>query len=184
MKRHVFFMRHGESTYNTLGLCNDDPAVNVPLTERGRNQIEAAAARLASKPIDLVLTSALPRAIETATIANVRHNAPLRVDSRLNDRRTGYEGRKIVDYLAARDVDPDDFCAQGGESYRGLKARTLSFLHDLEKIVDEHALVVSHHEVLQIIYGHFHGLDDVAIRRYWLDNGAFFEVELPAAVPS
>lgn len=180
MNRHISFLRHGESTYNILGLCNDDPTVIVPLTDRGRSQVENTVARLMAKPIDLIFASAMPRAIETATIANSHHNAPLRIDSRLNDRRTGFEGRRIADYLAARDVAPDDFFAEGGESYKLLKARTLSFLDDLEKMTEQHILVVSHHEVLQVIYGYFHGLDDTKTRSFWLDNAAIFEVELPA----
>ena len=31
----LYCMRHGETDYNRLGLCNDDPAVDVCLTDTG-----------------------------------------------------------------------------------------------------------------------------------------------------
>ncbi len=36
MKVHA--MRHGESEYNILGLCNDDPTRQIALTEKGQQQ--------------------------------------------------------------------------------------------------------------------------------------------------
>lgn len=178
MSMRAIFMRHGESAYNVLGLCNDDPAVAVPLTEAGRRQAEQAAERLAASPIELVLVSALPRAGETATIVSRHWRVPTRVDARLNDRRTGFEGKPIVDYLAARDADPDNFYAPGGESYTVLKRRVLAFLDDLAGFPERYVLVVSHHEVLQVVQGYFSGLSDAATRRLWIANGDTFEVDL------
>ena len=177
MSIRTIFMRHGESAYNVLGLCNDDPAVAVPLTEVGRRQAEQAAERLAASPIDLLLVSQLPRAGETAAIVNHRRCLPTRVDARLNDRRTGFEGKPIAEYLAARDADPDNFCAAGGEPYTALKRRVLAFLDDLAGFPERHVLVVSHHEVLQVVQWHFSGLSDAATRRLWIDNCGTFEVD-------
>lgn len=180
MSVHAIFMRHGESTYNVLGLCNDDPAIAVTLTETGRRQAEQAGERLAAAPLDLILVSPLPRALATAQIVNRPHAAPLRVDARLGDRRSGFEGQPVAAYLAARDADPEHFCAAGGESYVALKARVLDFLADLARLAEARVLVVSHHEVLQVVQGHLAGLSDAEIRRLWIDHGGVFEADLAA----
>ncbi|SRR6266581_1736457 len=175
MSEAAIFLRHGESTYNVRGLCNDDPAIAVPLTERGRRQIEAVADRLVDRRIDLVIVSQLPRARESATIVNRRHGAPVRIDHRLDDRRSGFEGRTVAEYLAAREDDPARFAAHGGESYAGLKARVVAALSDIASLPERLVLVVSHHEVLQVVHGHLTGLPDEASRNFAIANGEFFE---------
>jgi broad specificity phosphatase PhoE len=61
-------LRHGETNYNRLGLCNDDLRDDVHLTERGREQAARAAERLKSEPIGHIFVSQLPRTRETAEI--------------------------------------------------------------------------------------------------------------------
>jgi alpha-ribazole phosphatase len=173
----VTFMRHGESEYNLLGLCNDDPGIPVALTPYGRSQVSQAAAGFAPGTIDLLYASQLPRALETAAIINRRQEAAILIDPRLNDRRTGFEGRRVADYLAARDADPANFCAEGGESFATLKARVIDFLVDLRATRVGRILVVSHHEVLQVVRGQTLGWSDHEIRQWWIEPAGSFSVE-------
>jgi broad specificity phosphatase PhoE len=168
-------MRHAESTYNVLGLCNADPTLPVPLTDKGRSQAENAAKRLATAAIDLIIVSELPRARETAEIVNRHHCAPMRVDARLNDRRNGFEGRPVADYLAAVSIDPLHCHLEGGETYQELKFRVFDFLDELENEVGRRTLVVSHHEVLQVAYGRYAGYSDEQMWRYGIGNSEFFD---------
>jgi alpha-ribazole phosphatase len=173
----LHFMRHAESIYNVLGLCNADPAVAVPLTDKGRLQAEAAANRLAANAIDLIFVSELPRARETAEIVNRHHGAPLRIDARLNDRCNGFEGRPVADYLAAVSHDPLHCRPEGGETYQELKSRVTAFLDELANAPAQAVLVVTHHEVLQIAYGHFAGYTDEQMWRHWIGHAEVFEAE-------
>jgi broad specificity phosphatase PhoE len=170
-------MRHAESIYNVLGLCNADPAVAVPLTDKGRLQAEGTGNRLAKAKIDLIFVSELPRARETAEIVNRYHGAPLRSDGRLNDRRNGFEGRQVADYLAAVGHDPLHCRPEGGETYQELKSRVSAFLDELASQPAQAVLVVSHHEVLQIAYGHFAGYTDEQMWRYWIGHADVFEAK-------
>jgi broad specificity phosphatase PhoE len=65
-RRRIYLMRHGQVAYFDEGrpLRPED----VPLTEQGQDQARAAAAVLAGIHFDRVITSGLPRAIETARI--------------------------------------------------------------------------------------------------------------------
>jgi len=178
MSHCATFMRHGESEYNVLGLCNDDPGIPVALTQFGRSQVDQAATEFEPGTIDLLYVSQLPRALETAAIINRHQHAEIVIDPRLNDRRTGFEGRRVADYLAARDADPANFRAEDGESFTMLKARVIDFLDDLRPMCAHRVLVVSHHEVLQVVRGHTLGWSDHEIRQWWIDPAGHFTVEM------
>ncbi len=67
MRRRLYLMRHAEVAY----VDEDGRPVapeQVPLTPRGREQADAARAALAGVELDLLVTSTLPRTVETAAI--------------------------------------------------------------------------------------------------------------------
>jgi broad specificity phosphatase PhoE len=63
MRRRLYLMRHAEVSY----VGERDPEV-VHLTERGLEQAAAAQQALADVTFDLVVTSSLPRTVETASV--------------------------------------------------------------------------------------------------------------------
>jgi broad specificity phosphatase PhoE len=67
MRRRLYLMRHGAVSYFSADTKPVDERM-VPLTDEGRTQAEAARALLAPVHLDRVLTSDLPRTIETADI--------------------------------------------------------------------------------------------------------------------
>ena len=174
----VHFVRHGESEYNVLGLCNADPAQPVPLTEEGEAQARRAGMQLQHIDVTCIYVSQLQRAVQTAHIINHYHGCPLRFDARLNDRRSGFEGRPIRDYLAATQEDPINFRGHGGESYRELMQRVGEFLGHLATQPIQCAIVVTHHEVLQVIAGHFRNLTPLEMWNTPIDNGAILSFEI------
>lgn len=62
---HIYFVRHGETEFNRRG--RHQP-LNMPLSPRGRRQVEKTAERLKGIPVSLLLSSDLPRANESAHI--------------------------------------------------------------------------------------------------------------------
>ncbi|HEX7972699.1 MAG TPA: histidine phosphatase family protein [Thiobacillus sp.] len=176
----MVFLRHGESEYNLRGLCNADPAVPVSLTPKGRQQAEAAAQRLRDVPIRRVYVSRLKRAHETAAIVNASHCADIYVDGRLDDRKTGYEGQPVAHYLAAMRsaADPFSWKSPAGESYAEMVGRVHGFLADARHADESVVLVVTHHEVLQAVAGHFRNLSLSEMYSVWVDNGEVLEFEL------
>jgi broad specificity phosphatase PhoE len=67
MRRRIFLMRHAAVAYFRADGAPVDPA-QVPLTEEGVGQARAAAALLGGTAFDRVLTSGLPRTVQTARI--------------------------------------------------------------------------------------------------------------------
>jgi alpha-ribazole phosphatase len=174
----LYCMRHGETDYNRLGLCNDDPAVDVCLTDTGILQAEAAAVAMKDLSIERIITSELPRTRQTADIVNRYHAAPVMAHPALNDIRTGFEGRPVVDYFAAIESDRLHRRIDGGESLLDYKARVLTFLDWLDEQPRQDSLVVAHEETLRVIKAHLDGLGDEAMPRLHFANCEVVEFEL------
>lgn len=144
---NFYCMRHGRTNYNDLGLCNDDPARDVYLTETGIAQAE------------------------TAEIVNRYHAVPIEVHDDLADIRSGFESQPVADYFAAIDHDPLRARINGGESLLDHKQRVMRFIDWLRVQQDEALLVVVHEETLRVFIAHFEGgIEDAQLRDIHVGN--------------
>ena len=64
----LIVMRHAESEFNERGILNGDPTIPGGLTQRGREQAGRAREQLATRQVDLCITTNFERSIETADI--------------------------------------------------------------------------------------------------------------------
>jgi broad specificity phosphatase PhoE len=127
-RRRIYLMRHAQVSYfeNGRPLRPD----LVPLTDEGREQARAAAALLEGIEFDRVVTSGLPRTLETARIV-VPSNSEPEAWSELREIESGRLGEIPEDELEAafvgawRDVVPEDTPFLGGETIRSLLDRVL-----------------------------------------------------------
>jgi alpha-ribazole phosphatase len=177
-KMKAFFARHGETNYNVQGLCNSDPGINVHLTEKGRSQACEMSEQLKDEQISMIFVSELPRTMETAGIINELHQAPIRIDARINDRRTGFEGRPVDEFLRAVEEDRFNLKLNDGESFQEEKDRVFSFLSDLSRLDYKAVLVISHMETMQIIAGYYYDLSDAQMLDVEMKNGQILEVDI------
>lgn len=123
-------IRHGETELNEADLVTGQ--LDVALSFRGRSQASALGAVL-RPPYAAIYASTQRRSIETLVLAlqAARVDANYLTDARLNERSLGeMEGRPrmFVPQFAAGDLD---FAPAGGESYRSVVQRCMSFLLDL-----------------------------------------------------
>jgi broad specificity phosphatase PhoE len=172
------FMRHGQTTYNTLGLCNDDPADPAHLTPLGEQQAQRAADRLRATPLDRILVSELPRTQQTAAIVNRVRNLPVVVHPALNDIRSGFNNRPVAEYFAATAADPLNLRVNGGESLLDHKRRVAGFIDWLKSQPDRAVLVIAHEETLRVFEAHFTGTPDAALRALHFPNCEVYERDL------
>jgi|SRR5215469_5705990 len=135
----LWLVRHGESTWNTLGLTqgHNDQA---ELTGRGRRQAAEVAERFAEVPVRAIYASDLRRAQQTAAPLAAAAGVPVVLDARLRERNLGVlegtlaagNGPSVtgLDLKAGLLTDPDTR-PEGGESVRDLYRRAAAFCHDL-----------------------------------------------------
>jgi broad specificity phosphatase PhoE len=117
-----WLVRHGESTWNRLGLAQGH-CDQAQLTRRGLRQAWAVAAELRGRPIGALYSSDLRRALQTAAPLATALGLPVRRDARLRERCLGIlEGTDaaaidpaVSGLRAHRVVDPDAR-PPGGES--------------------------------------------------------------------
>lgn len=127
MRRRLYVMRHGAVSYFDAGrpLKPED----VPLTVAGRDQAYAAASMLRGIEFDRVITSGLPRTLETARIVAPDLEPEAWPD--LRELETGRLADLSEDELeraftrAFRDVVPEDAPFLGGETIGSLFDRVL-----------------------------------------------------------
>ncbi len=120
METTIFLVRHGETVDNARQIMQGQ--TQGELNQRGREQAEQVARRLASEPLDVIVASDLHRAIQTAEVIAEPHGLPVVTTPLLRERDWGsFTGRFIPDLR--NEVWPDDI-----ESEEALLERARSFL--------------------------------------------------------
>jgi alpha-ribazole phosphatase len=168
---NLYVMRHGRTNYNELGLCNDDPEIDVHLNDIGKRQAQAAAELLRDVKLDRIMVSPLPRTRQTAEIVNQYHDVPILVDPDISDIRTGFDGEAVEAYFTAIAHDPLHARINGGESLLDHKQRVLRFIRRLHYPLHTNTLVVAHEETMRVFISYFgENVPDERLRDLHIDN--------------
>jgi broad specificity phosphatase PhoE len=162
----IYLVRHGETNYNLNKLCNDDPRVDVHLTENGINQVNKTANKLKSVNVDCIFASELNRTQQTADIINHYHQANIIIDKRLNDVQTGYEGKSYELYHEALRKYKDQWSVRlnGGESFEDVSRRVHAFITDLKHFKYDSYVVVTSSLIIRMFYGIVENFDN---KEHW-----------------
>ena len=151
--------RHGETDYNATGRMQGH--LDSDLTDVGRNQARFAVPALARFSPEIVVTSDLRRAMDTATTFTEATGVPLRVDKRLRETNLGlWQGMTsaAVDeqWPGARQqwqTDPT-WTPPGGESRLEVAARASEVVADLDETTDDTAVLCAHGGLIAALTGH------------------------------
>ncbi len=172
----VYMVRHGEVDDNLLGLYN---LADDSLNEHGIEQAIQLREKIKTINYDIVISSPLLRAIQTASLINVGRKKII-LDSRLRERELGSLGGQPLD-----SVDREDYWNyysnhQYGtsESVRSLFERVYTFLDELQKSDYHSVLIVAHSGVSKAFHGYFCGLKDGKFLNRGLKNCEIMEYQL------
>ncbi len=127
---HLYLIRHGQAANNVQPIIAG-PKGNTPLTDLGRRQAEALRERLAGGEIraDLLISSSLRRAVETAAIIAPALGLQVQSDHRLHEIDAGEGDGMLQADLYARYGTPDFELdalrpiAEGAESWASFMLR-------------------------------------------------------------
>lgn len=141
----ITLVRHGESAANVAGIINDDPARAVALTAAGRGQALALGDTLRGAPFVQAYASQFARAHQTAVMLLGDRCLYLETDARLNERKSGMDGRPVEDFNALVRPDPVNIKPPAGESFVEQMQRVRACLDDLAaRHGDAEVLAISH----------------------------------------
>lgn len=150
--RRIYLMRHGETLYQSE--ASEGALGNGALTERGSEQIAAAALLFRGVALDRVYASPLARAQETARIIAQEQKLDVLLTEDLREitpHQDGLVGKSIADIF--REVrrffqDPEtswDDPYLGGESFRQVQERGVRFFNSVLSQEDWQTLLVVAH---------------------------------------
>jgi probable phosphoglycerate mutase len=149
--RAVWLVRHGESTWNVLGLVQGH-ADGPTLTQKGQLQSAQVAEQFRDRRIGAIYASDLARAQQTASFIGTVVGRPVHTDTALRERCFGrQEGRPLGELVASasgisgeRVVDASAR-PEGGESLDQVFERVGSFLEWLRGQPDAGDVVLVTH---------------------------------------
>lgn len=146
----IIIVRHGETPLNVARTLQ--PA-DTPLSETGRRQAEAVGRRLAGMPIAAILTSDLPRALQTAQAIAAATGAPLTPTPLLHERNFGDLRGQPYDSLPYNPLAMAE-APPGGESaadFEGRVARAFAQMVEMRNALSGHLVVVTHGLVIRAL---------------------------------
>jgi broad specificity phosphatase PhoE len=166
----LLLVRHGETDWNRDGRWQGGS--DTRLNDLGREQARALAERLDGE-IDVLYSSDLARARETAEIVAAKLGLDVRLDPRLRERGFGsWEGLTTTEieerfgaahrrWLAGEGAGADD-----AETFEDFSARVEDFLSDVLRLhPGEEVMVISHGGSIRVIHALAAGVDYVRDHR-------------------
>ena len=180
---HLTFLRHGESVGNAQSRWQGQS--DYPLTELGRAQAAALAERWRAEQMrfDLIISSPLVRAKETAQTVSSALQVPVELDAVWMERDIGEMEGLTAEEVRQRPqppyVTPYDAIGGDGEGDWALYLRAGRALHDLLRRPAGSYLIVSHggmlNQLMHAIVGIAHHANPSGVR-FQFENTSFARV--------
>lgn len=154
----IILARHGQTDWNKKDLYQG--LADIPLNKEGRKQAFQLAKKFTSLNLDLILTSSLKRARETAEII-AQGKIPIMINKNLVERNFGQlEGLNL---RKAKKLFPKiKFLKEyntrllsslpGGENLKDLQKRAQRVVKELTMFQNKKILIVSHAVFLEMLY--------------------------------
>lgn len=172
----LHLIRHGQTAWNIEGRAQGH--TDIELDEAGRAQAQQLAARFHGRTLDLVISSDLKRAYETAQALAHAAQAPLKLNSGLRERSFGdWEGQ---DYRLVREQINQLSCDHtgappNGESLTDVWTR-LDFIVAQLQTLSGHVAVVSHGGTCGLLLARLVGAPIQSARSFRFGNTAVTEL--------
>ncbi|PIR06452.1 isoleucine--tRNA ligase [Candidatus Jorgensenbacteria bacterium CG_4_10_14_0_8_um_filter_39_13] len=156
-KNHYFLLRHAEAVNNIKHLVSCWPEkTKYSLTLQGRLDLEKTVKKLKSKKIDLIISSDITRAKETAQIVtSLLGIKKIIFDKRIRETNMGiFNGQSDQNYRHYFSSELEKFfkTPPQGESLKETVKRTFHFILELEKKYNSrNILIISHEDPLWVL---------------------------------
>lgn len=156
--KKIYFVRHGESTFNAGGIIDDD--AQIELTELGHEQAEFLGQRARNLFIDVVIASTMLRARQTAEHIVKATGLPMDTSDLIIERRypSGQRGMTLADpyvkeinHIMETRFGEDGAVHSDEETFEEIKERTIKALEYLKNRPEENILVVTHGIFLRML---------------------------------
>lgn len=147
---NIYFVRHGETEYNALNISQGE---ETELSKVGLAQSKMLAERFSKIPVDVIYSSSMKRAKQTAEIINESLKKDIIYSEYLKERRAPSEfvgkrkdSSELIEIEKLRDLHEEDsfWHYSDEENFIEYKERVEKFFSTLSETEEENILVVSH----------------------------------------
>ncbi len=186
----VFLVRHGRTSANARGILAGRRA-GVRLDGRGERQATAAGKRLASVPLQAIITSPLERTRQTAAAIEEQHSRAIRIrrDADFIEADygawTGLELRELAkeELWPVVQEHPSAVVFPEGESMTAMQHRAVAGIRKWNQTYREAYVVVSHGDVIKAILADALGIHLDQFQRIVIDPGSISVVRYSTRRP-
>ncbi|HSR24286.1 MAG TPA: histidine phosphatase family protein [Candidatus Eisenbacteria bacterium] len=153
--REVWLIRHADAYWGLESLA--EGVVDPPLSERGRDQADRLARRLAAVPLHAIWSSELRRALETAEAIARGRRLVVRPDARLREVRTHWDDGRVPERLPPGSYPFPEPEAEVAARMRSVVADVVTDLAGVEAPTPR-AAVVTHNAAIAVYLSSVLGL--------------------------
>ncbi len=158
---HLYIVHHGDTEYTIEERLQG--WIDIPLNDAGKEQMAALAKDLSSHKIDVIYSSSLIRAVESAEILGKELNCPVTIEPALRGESHGnLEGLKkneyekdshFIQYKSLPSEEQIFFSVgEGGQSKADVARRAIPLIKEIcKKHPGENVVIVTHGGVLKFI---------------------------------
>ena len=149
---NLYVVRHGETIWNVEHKVQG--ITDIPLTEKGMKEAEELQELISTLNIDVVISSPLIRARETAKIL-VDFKLPINTDDRIKERDWGMNEGALIDAVDRWDCWDVvlNTKVQNIECIQDFMYRVSNFIEEIKiKHKDKNVLIVTHSAVSRVIH--------------------------------
>lgn len=180
----LYLVRHGESEWNILRKVQGQ--INTNLTDVGREQAKKAAERLSKEKIDIIFSSDLSRAFDTAKIIGDKLGLEVNTFEELREIKFGvWEGlttKEILDKYSKEHIiwmtEPHNLNLPEAERLIDLQERLLRIVNALLKNnKDKNILIVSHGASIKALILGILGIDISFYNKLTIGNTSLSIIE-------
>ena len=167
---HFYFVRHGETVWNVANkICG---ATDIELTPKGHEQAVKTGKKIIEEGIkaDVILTSPLVRALDTAKHISEMTGIPLEIEPRLTEQNFGiYEStaRDGAEFHEAKKDMASRF--KTGESMLHVAQRIYNLIDEI-KAGDRVPILVAHNGIVRIVESYFREMDNEEFSSCGINN--------------
>jgi broad specificity phosphatase PhoE len=185
MTTQILLVRHGETAWNASEVFRGQ--IDVPLNENGIKQAQLLGKYLSKKKIDVIYSSPLQRAMETAEAIADGRSLEINVAPALIDMNFGeWQGltvtevkRRFSEVYKSWLETPAETIIPTGESLEDVRNRAYAFLRDaIVKHAGMNIVLVSHRVILKVLICALLGIGNAGFYNIRLDTAGItcFEV--------
>ncbi|MBU0962447.1 MAG: histidine phosphatase family protein [Nanoarchaeota archaeon] len=158
----IFLLRHGETESNRDNIVSG--ILDSKLTYLGKTQAKKLAKLLEKENVNIIYSSPLKRALETAQEIAKKHKLKVIINNQLREINLGEFEGKSWDYVYKKIPNWREirykYRPKGGETQKELDIRASSFLEDIKrKYKTETIVILAHGSVNKAILGNLLNID-------------------------